>query len=190
MSYRGQVTDEDTRLLTAAFCAGLLERALDEEVNIVNAEMLLRERGIELTEESRSDSGVFSSSINAELECGSVTYRVGGTLFGNNMPRLIRLGDYRLEAYLDGNLLIFTHHDVPGIIGAVGTTFGRNNVNIAQMAVGRTGDAPGGGAIGVLNLDDIPSQEAMQEVLQHPAIHSVKLIQLPPAGRLPSWFPG
>ena len=70
------------------------------------------------------------------------------------MPRLIRLGDFRLEAYLDGNLLVFTHNDVPGIIGAVGTIFGNHRVNIAQMSVGRA--APGGGAIGVLNLDAVP----------------------------------
>ena len=52
------------------------------------------------------------------------TYAAAGTLFGHNMPRLILLGDYRLESYLDGILLVFTHDDVPGIIGAVGTIFG------------------------------------------------------------------
>ena len=67
------------------------------------------------------------------------------------MPRLVSLDDFRLEAYLDGYLLVFRHHDVPGIIGGVGTIFGRHGVNIAQMAVGRA--APGGEAVGVLNLD-------------------------------------
>lgn len=189
LTYRGQVADEDTRLLTAAFCAGLLDRALAEEVNIVNAGVLLRERGIDISEESRSDSGAFSSSITAELHGKGGVFRAAGTLFGTHMPRLIRLGDYRLEAYLDGTLLIFTHNDVPGIIGAVGTTCGRHQVNIAQMAVGRLSDTPGGPAIGVLNLDDAPSPEAIAEVLAHPAIRSVKLIRLPTAGQLPSWLP-
>ena len=53
------------------------------------------------------------------------------------MPRLVSLDDYRLEAYLDGCLLVFRHQDVPGIIGSVGTVFGQHGVNIAQMAVGR-----------------------------------------------------
>ena len=94
----------------------------------------------------------------------------------------------RLEAYLDGRLLIFRHHDVPGIIGAVGTIFGRHNVNIAQMAVGR--DAPGGEAVGVLNLDTEPSAEALAEVRQLPAITSATVVRLPPAGQLPSWLQG
>jgi D-3-phosphoglycerate dehydrogenase len=188
LNYRGEVTKKDTRLLTAAFCAGLLENALVEEVNIINAEVLLRERGIELVAESRSDMGAFTSSIAAEVVCDGKSYTAAGALFGNNMPRLIRLGEHRLESYLDGNLLIFTHDDVPGIIGAVGTTFGKHNVNIAQMAVGRAGSGPGGAAIGVLNLDEVPPQEAIDAVLKHPSMHRVKVIQLPAAGEGPAWL--
>ena len=188
ITYRGEVTQKNTRLITAAFCAGLLSRALDEEPNIVNAEVLLRERGIQLTEESRSDTGAFTSSMTAEVTSNGLSHAVGGTLFGNNMPRLIRLGDYRLEAYLDGNLLVFTHNDVPGIIGAVGTIFGNHRVNIAQMSVGREGSAPGGGAIGVLNLDSLPPQAAIDEVLRHKDVQSVKVIELPKAGELPAWL--
>src|SRR5205809_8146291 len=100
--------------------------------------------------------------MSVEVKSGQESLIASGTLFGNDMPRLIRLGDFRLEAYLDGNLLVFTHNDVPGIIGAVGTIFGNHRVNIAQMAVGRAG--PGGQAIGVLNLDAVPPKEAVIEV--------------------------
>jgi D-3-phosphoglycerate dehydrogenase len=190
LRYRGEVAAKNTRLLTAAFCAGLLERVLDEDVNIVNAEVLLRERGTRLEEQTRSQMGAFSSSINAEIEGDGKVFRAGGTLFGNDMPRLFRLGDYRLEAYLDGKLLIFTHDDVPGIIGRVGTIFGNHRVNIAQMAVGRAGSAPGGAAIGVLNLDSLPPQAALDEVLAMDHIQSVRVIELPAAGQLPSWLQG
>jgi D-3-phosphoglycerate dehydrogenase len=190
LKYRGEVAMKETKLLTAAFCAGLLEHALDEEVNIVNSEVLLRERGIRLGEECNSEPGAFSSSITATVTSDGTSMIAGGTLFGNNMPRLIRLADYRLEAYLDGNLMVFTHTDVPGIIGAVGTIFGKHHVNIAQMTVGRAGNAPGGSAIGVLNLDDLPSSEAVNEVSKVAGIQSAQVIQMPPAGELPSWLQG
>jgi len=186
LNYRGEVAKKDTKLLTAAFCAGLLERALDGGVNIVNAEVLLRERGIQLLEQSRTEPGAFSSSITAEVTSDGQTYVAGGTLFGNNMPRLFRLAEFRLEAYLDGKLLIFTHDDVPGMIGKVGTIFGAHNINIAQMSVGRAN--AGGKAVGVLNIDSLPSQAAIDEVLAHPHIHSVKVIEMPEAGELPSWL--
>lgn len=186
LNYRGEVAKKDTKLLTAAFCAGLLERALDEEVNIVNAEVLVRERGIDLVEQSRTEPGAFSSSITAEVQSNGETFVAGGTLFGNDMPRLFRLADFRLEAYLDGNLLIFTHDDVPGIIGRVGTIFGQHKINIAQMAVGRA--TQGGRAVGVLNIDSLPSQAAIDELLDHPHVHSVNVIELPPAGKHPAWL--
>jgi D-3-phosphoglycerate dehydrogenase len=186
LTYRGEVTEKPTKLLTAAFCAGLLHRALEEEVNIVNAEVLLRERGIKLTQESRSDMGAFSSAMTAEVSDNGNVSSVAGTLFGSNWPRLIRVNSFRMEAYLDGVLLLFTHNDVPGIIGSVGTIFGKHRVNIAQMSVGRS--TPGGTAIGVLNLDTVPPQAAIDEALALQDIHSVKVIQLPKASELPSWL--
>ncbi|MFM7843007.1 MAG: phosphoglycerate dehydrogenase [Planctomycetota bacterium] len=188
LQYRGEVSKKDTRLLTAAFCAGLLEGALADEVNIVNSEVLLRGRGIELREELRTEPGAFSSSITAEVSCQGRSFVAGGTLFGTNMPRLIRLDQHRLETYLDGNLLVFVHQDVPGIIGRVGTIFGQHKVNIAQMSVGRAGDAPGGEAVGVLNLDSIPSVEAIAEVARQPDVRLVKVISMPAAGESPPWL--
>ncbi len=182
------MASKNTKLVTASFAAGLLAHALDEEINIVNAEVLLRERGIELVEERRSDMGAFASVVLAEIEGEQEVHKAGGTVFGLNMLRLVQLDDFRLDAYLDGVLMVFTHHDVPGIIGAVGTIFGTHKINIAQMAVGR--EAKGGEAIGVLNLDQAPPQAALDEVRRHPAITSAYVIKLPPAGERPAWLAG
>jgi D-3-phosphoglycerate dehydrogenase len=185
IAYRGEIASRNTRLVTAAFAAGLLESAI-EDVNIVNAEMLLRDRGIELVEQSRTDPGAFSSVVAVDLVSGDHVHRAAGTLFGHSMPRLVQLEGHRLEAYLDGVLLVFTHHDVPGIIGSVGTAFGGQGVNIAQMTVGRT--APGGDAIGVLNLDQAPAAEAIAAVAACPGVRSARVVNLPPAGKLPYWL--
>jgi len=124
--------------------------------------------------------------IQTEVVTERKTYVGAGTLFGKQFIRLVRLGPYRLDAPLDGILFIFTHRDVPGLIGFMGTTFGRHNVNIAQMNVGR--EHPGGEAIGVVNLDSIPSQEALDEVRRHPDILSTSLIKLPEPGATPPWL--
>jgi D-3-phosphoglycerate dehydrogenase / 2-oxoglutarate reductase len=188
LTYRGEISKKNTRLLTSAFCAGLLTRALDEEVNIVSAEVLLQDRGIQLSEQSTTEMGAFSSSMGVEVVSEGKTYIAAATLFGHDMPRLIRLGDYRLEAYLDGNLLIFQHDDVPGVIGAVGTIFGKHKVNIAQMSVGRAIGQPGGKAIGVLSLDGPPPAAALEEILKAPHMQQVNFIEMPKAGELPPWL--
>ncbi len=66
MSYKGEVAKKDTRLLSQAFAAGFLAHAV-QGVNIVNAEVLLRERGIEVVEQRSTDIGDFSSLITAEV---------------------------------------------------------------------------------------------------------------------------
>lgn len=188
LHYRGEVAKKDTRLLSAAFASGLLEHAMESAVNIVNAEMLLRERGIELVEERTSDIGDFSSLITAEMISEHRTVVASGTLFGNNMPRLVQKANCRLESYLDGTLMIFVHRDVPGVIGQVGTVFGRHQVNIAQMSVGRATDKPGGEAIGVLALDSVPPAEALAEILKVPGVTQATIVRLPPAGVMPPWL--
>ncbi|MCG8586599.1 MAG: phosphoglycerate dehydrogenase [Pirellulales bacterium] len=188
LEYRGEVASKDTKLLTAAFAAGLLENALEEDVNIVNAELLLRERGVEISQSSRSDTGAFASVVSAKLVTTKDEYTASGTLFGNKMQRLVQLCGFRLESYLDGIMMIFEHQDVPGIIGSVGTIFGKHDVNIAQMSVGRASDAPGRESIGVLNLDAMPTDDAMDEVRGHPSISRATVIKLPAAGQRPAWL--
>ncbi len=190
LEYRGQVAEKATRLVTAAFCVGLLEGALEEEVNLINAEVLLRDRGIQLEEQTRDRSLSFQSLITAQVETDRGTFKAGGTVFGQRMIRLVQVDDFRLEAYLDGILLAFRHRDVPGIIGHIGTIFGSHGVNIAQMAVGRAGAEPGGEAVGVMNLDSLPPEEALQQVARHEAIQRLQVIQLPAADELPAWLGG
>lgn len=187
LTYRGEVSGKNTKLLTAAFCAGFLAKALEDEPNIINSEMLLLDRGVDLSTETSTELGSFASSITATIEEGGKSHQVGGTLFGSNMPRLIVLDGQRLEAYLDGTLFVFAHNDVPGIIGKVGTIFGSHKINIAQMAVGRSSTTPGS-AVGVLNLDGPPSDEAVKEVMTSDNITSCKVIELPAAGEMPTWM--
>ncbi len=164
----------------------MLESRLAESVNIVNAELLARERGIQIVERTSPRKGDFGTLIRAEVSTDKKTYQAAGTLFGNQYLRLVQLGPYHLDTFMDGVMLIFTHRDVPGLIGFIGTIFGKHHVNIAQMTVGR--QAPGGEAIAVLNLDAQPPEDAIKEVRQHPQISSMSVVKLPPAGEMPAWF--
>jgi D-3-phosphoglycerate dehydrogenase / 2-oxoglutarate reductase len=186
LTYKGDLAGKKTRLLTAAFTAGLLEYRLSQGVNLVNAEVLARERGIEIAESSNPKKGDFAALLHAEVETEAGSTVAAGTLFGDQYVRLVQLGPFRMEGYLDGVLLVFRHRDVPGMIGFIGTIFGEHAVNIAQMTVGR--QTPGGEAIGILNLDSPPPEEAVNAVKGHPHISNVSVVKLPPAGELPGWL--
>jgi D-3-phosphoglycerate dehydrogenase len=188
VQYRGEAATKKTRLITASFTTGLLESALDETVNLVNAEMMAHDRGIEITESSSLEIGNFSTIVSATITTDSGELTAAGTMFGHQYLRLVRLGQFQLDAYIDGLLLIYRHQDVPGLIGFIGTIFGKHNVNIAHMALGRERNVPGGDSVAVLNLDSEPSAEALAEVLSHPEVTGVELIKLPPAGAPLPWL--
>lgn len=183
--YKGELASRKTALLTAAFTAGLLEYRV-AGVNLVNAEVLARERGIEIASAASPRTDDFASLLQADVETDRKTYTAAGTLFGNQYLRLVRLGPYRLEAFLDGVLCIFTHRDQPGVIGHLGTLLGSHRVNIAAMNLGR--QTRGGEAIGVLNLDSMPTDDAMAAMRQCSHVASVSVVNLPPAGELPGWL--
>lgn len=190
LRYKGEVAKKETSLLSHAFAAGLLEQKMESPVNIVNAPVLLAERGVELVEERSTEIGEFSSLMVADLVTEQRTLVAAATLFGSSMPRLVLKGNCRLESRLDGILMVFDHRDIPGVIGQIGTIFGRHRINIAHMAVGRAADQPGGEAVGVLALDAQPPAEALAEVLALPTIERASIVKLPPANAMPAWMGG
>lgn len=186
--FRGDAANRKTRLLTSAFTAGLLEAAMDETVNIINAVSIAQARGIHITESSSGDCENFSSMISVRLTTDQGSFEASGTIFGNQFLRLVRLDEFHFEAYLDGLMLIYRHRDVPGLIGFIGTIFGQNNVNIAHMALGRKQDRPGGASVAVLNLDNEPTADALQQVRQHKEVTGIEVVRLPAAGAGLPWM--
>lgn len=187
ISYRGEIAQKVTSLVTGAFAAGLLSNATGGESNIINARMLLKERGIEVVENKSNESGTFSSLISIEVTSDTGKTTLAGTLFGNSMPRLVQVNEFRLEAFLDGNLCLFLHENVPGIIGAVGNIFGRNNVNIEQLSVS-TATNQTSKALGVWGLDTIPPVAALSELQKVNGVTKVMCVSLPAANELPAWL--
>lgn len=184
---RGKVAEMSSKLLTAAFAAGMLSNALDYEVNIINSEDLLQSRGIKITSSKEKDLGTFSSLISTKVTTDEGrSFEAAGTVIGSQLLRVVRLDEYRLESYLDGVCLILHHYDKPGIIGAIGTLIGREEVNIAHMSVGRT--TPGGQAIAVLNLDSEPSAEAIADLKKDDRVIDCHVVKLPDPDVLPSWL--
>jgi D-3-phosphoglycerate dehydrogenase len=187
LNFAGEVAGEDTRLLVGAFAAGLLS-GIASDINLVNAELFCRERGIDLVRSSRADNETFNSLIAVTVAGEDLELKAAGTVFGRNMPRLVRLQQFPLDAYMDGHLLVFSHRDVPGIIGHIGTLLAQDNVNVAQMSVGRATARPGGEAVGVLNLDSPAPESVLSQLAKHAAIHSARMIELPGAEYFPELF--
>ena len=186
IEYMGELSDKDHRILTSALCAGMLDKALPN-INIINAKAIAQERGIAISTSTSEQHESLNGLIRATVTGEGRSCKASVTVLGKDIPRLMGVGDYRTDAFIDGILLIMSTNDVPGVVGYVGEILGKEDVNITQLAVGRIGKN-GGRAIGVLNLDSPASKEALQKVIEFKGIHTVDMIELPAAGVLPEWL--
>ncbi|HEY1961380.1 MAG TPA: phosphoglycerate dehydrogenase [Rhizomicrobium sp.] len=166
--YEGTTAELNTRALTQAALAGLLKPVLSD-VNMVNAPVIARERGIKLSETRRGRQGIYEGYIKltATLADGS-TRRVAGTVFSDGRPRLIQVKDINLDAEFAPHILYVINEDKPGFIGRLGTLLGDARVNIASFALGRS--APGADAIALVEVDGGVTETVLEEIRRLPQV--------------------
>jgi len=158
----GTIAEYDVGPLTVAALKGFLGTVLEGGVNMINALVKAKERGIKIAESTASDSEEFMSLVRVKASGPKGHVAVSGTVFGKNDPRVVRIDGYHVDAHPQGALLVIVNKDVPGAIGKVGMTLGNHCVNIADMTLGRKQE--GGNAMIVLNIDgDVPT-EALDEL--------------------------
>ncbi len=176
LRYAGEVASHTVQPLTVTFLRGLLAVILEENVTDVNAPYLARQRGLRVVESKTPVSEDFASLLAAEVKTDVDTWQVAGTLFHRKEPRIVEVDGYRMEAHPSGWMLVFSNDDVPGVIGRIGTLFGRHGINIAGMQLGR--QRPGGRAVSILNLDSPVPDHVLAEIRALPNIRSATLVQL------------
>jgi len=176
VEYSGKVAASDTRPLTATLLEGLLKPVLEEMVNLVNAPYLAKDRGIKVKESTTSESTDYTSLISLKLTTDKGERSIDGTLIARKIPRIVGLDGHKLEVVPEGHLLVFANEDRPGVIGKVGTLLGTNNINIAQMQLGRS--APNQDAIAVLTIDSVIPEPVIEEFLKLPFIKSAHQLDL------------
>jgi len=173
--YEGEAAEE-TGPFQASFLMGLLKAISEEPVNVVNAPLLARERGIELSEQRREHSEDFSSLIRVRVRTTREPLLLGGTLFGRREPRITHVNDYRIDLVPASHMLFVWNVDQPGMIGRVGAVLGGHQVNIAGMQVGRV--VPGGTAVMVLTVDSPVPEAVVQDIARLDGIAAVKIVDV------------
>lgn len=177
LSHQGELADHDTRLLTLAALHGALQGRFEEPVNLVNAPVVARERGIDVREETRRASPDFTNLVQVTAHAGGSTVVVAGTTIGaDHRPRLVHALGYEVEIELEPFMVFIVNRDQPGRIGRVGTMLGEAGVNIATMAVSR--NRAGGNALMVLTVDTPLTPETAAALRAEPGFAEVQLIRL------------
>ena len=171
ISYSGQVGELNTQPLSAIALKGLFS-PLMENINMVNARVVARERNIDVSEIKTERDDQYHTLISISITTERQVRTVSGTLFGNGMPRLVNVNGINLEAEISKNMLYVINDDKPGFIGSLGSILGQAEINIGSFHLGRKNK--NGDAVALLQLDQEVDELVLGKVTQLPHVHQAK----------------
>ena len=196
ITYSGRIATGKTDLIRNAAIAGIFADSEDgpepgAQVNRINAAAIAQERGIRIQEDKKEfTTGGAGSVLKLTLHSSEGDTSASATVLHGTSPRLLTYDGIDIEAPLHGTLVAIRNHDVPGVIGRIGTILGENGLNIANFALGRAADparpaqskrVPQGQALAVVQID-VPTATAANAAIEAlrkvEAIASVRLIEL------------
>jgi len=186
ITYSGRIAQGKTDLIRNAAIAGIFADTEGENgVNRINAASIAQERGIRIQEDKKEfPAGGAGSVLKLTLHSSAGDTSASATVLHGNSPRLLTYDGIDIEAPLTGTLVAIRNHDVPGVVGRIGTILGEHQINIANFALGRSTHSqkiPQGQALAVVQIDVPSVQDAAPAVAALKAVEaiaSVRLIEL------------
>jgi D-3-phosphoglycerate dehydrogenase len=173
IEYVGDVAEMNLRALTAAAVTGLM-RPLLQDVNMVSAPTIARERGIQVEEVRREEHDVFENFVRLTVKTERQERSVAGTVFSDGKPRIMEVKGINIEADFAPHMIYVTNEDKPGFIGGIGTVLGEAGVNIANFTLGRKD--LGGDAVCLVEVDGLPDDSVLAKLTSLPQVRQVKTL--------------
>jgi len=184
LRYSGHIAEWKTELIRNAAIKGILNEALEEKANLVNAAAIASSRGLAIHEERkpRGSTGGAASVLSILVKTRTEEHLVKGAVLHGNTPRLLHVDGIDVEAPLERNLICLRNRDVPGVIGKVGTILGDHKINIADFSLGRRAGSEKPGApreaIAVVHVDGAVPDSVLAALRKIPAVAQAKAIRL------------
>jgi len=160
-SYEGNIAENDTTPITVCGLAALLNKKVEQDVNMVNAKMVADNMGIAIEETKSSQQGPFSSMVTITIEGPGEKRIIAGTQF-EGISRIVKLRDFQVDFAPEEHMLILSYQDRPGMIGRIGMILGQHEINIAAMNLGRREKK--GEAMVILSLDSAVPSSVVEEI--------------------------
>jgi D-3-phosphoglycerate dehydrogenase / 2-oxoglutarate reductase len=161
---KGEIAALDVSVLELAAMKGLFADVTEEPVSYVNAPLVAKERGVEVSLAADRVSKDWRNllTIRGTGPDGQLV-SVSGTLTGLRLAeRLVEVNGLDAEIAPAEHMIFLGYVDRPGVVGAVGQILGSHQINIGGMQVCRR--AQGGAAMLVLSADSAVPLELLGEI--------------------------
>ncbi|MGA7906716.1 MAG: phosphoglycerate dehydrogenase [Candidatus Sulfotelmatobacter sp.] len=183
LRYSGHIAEWKTELIRNGAIKGILNQALEEKANLVNAAAIADQRGLRVHEahKAKTSAGGAGSVLSIFLKTSAEEHMVKGAVLHGSAPRLLHVDGIDVEAPLERNLIYLRNRDVPGVIGKVGTILGKEKINIADFSLGRRSveaDSKSREAIAVVHVDGQVPDDVLVKLKKIPAVQQAKAVRL------------
>ena len=176
INYQGEIAQHDSAILKSAVLTGLLDQVSGERVNLINAPLLAQQRGLKIAEGKSAASQEYGNLVTVTLQTTKGDITLAGTSMRNEV-HIVKVNDFWMDMVPSVPYLLFVEQrDQPGVIGAVGTITGKNDINVSFMVVGRM--SPRGQAMMVVGLDDPVPPHVLEEIRDLKQIESARVVRL------------
>lgn len=177
LQYVGPIFQQmNTYILTSAYIKSFLSNIMDLQLNYVNAQVVAKERGILIKETKLPEGKEFKEYVSIHVNDGTNVNSISGVAVGDNNYRIIEINGMDSDIDPEGNIIIISNVDKPGIIGKIGTLLGENNINIAKMFVARK--YIGSDAITFINVDNEVPLDVVNKISFIDGIKEAKFVKL------------
>ncbi len=174
----GEVVENELKILEISAMKGILTQLVHEPVSYVNAPLLAKDRGIEISLHTTLESPNFKVVAKVELttNTGEIA-SASGTITGpNSTIKLVGIDKYELDVAISDQMAFIQYEDRPGMLGIIGGILGKSEINIANLQLAR--ETKGGNALVVLTLDSEIPQSVLSEIANALAAKFAKTVNL------------
>ena len=193
--YEGELASiSNTRPLFAALVKGITSSISDSggrDVNIVNASLIAKEKGMVINETHTRDSSdiVYASLVTLRTGSGENEQVISGYVSGKSIY-ISKLDKFNTSFVPEGTLLVLHNYDEPGKIGGVGSILGKHGINIRFMSVAALDsvrqqddkdsriEPKGNEALMILGIEGTVDKEVETELRQEQGILDVSIVRL------------
>ncbi len=175
--YRGPISDLNVSPITTYLLTGLLSASTEQPINVINAPVMAEQYGIEVEQITSAKIREFTNLMEVKITTNQMQRSAVGTIFGHKVPRIIAIDGYHMEMRPEGHGVVILNDDRPGALGQYGMTFGKHDINIADLTFSRKKRS--GLAMVGLNLDEAATKDVMDEIRALEMVEDAWYIHLP-----------
>ena len=165
---------EDSKSICLIFLKGLLSKITDSRINMINANIVSEERGINYSHTFKTDKISYLNLIHSKVITENNTIEISGSVFSESHLRIVNIMGFDIDLDPSGVMLFIKNNDVPGVVGKIGTMLGEMNINIAGYLLSRI--EGNDFAYAVIKVDSKIENDSIEKIRNFPEV--IEIMQL------------